>query len=56
MVVEEPVAPVALDAGVDEEAGVAVVVAAGAVDSFFSGDLVAVVSLPPLEGGLSLSE
>lgn len=56
MVVEEPVAPVAPDAGVDEEAGGAVVVAAGAVDSFFSGDLVAVVSLPPLEGGLSLSE
>jgi hypothetical protein len=53
VVVEEPVAP---DAGVDEEAGGAVVVAAGAVDSFFSGDLVAVVSLPPLEGGLSLSE
>jgi hypothetical protein len=53
VVVEEPVEP---DAGVDEEAGVGVVVAAGAVESFFSVDFVVVVSLPPLDGGLSLSE
>lgn len=53
VVVVDPVAP---DAGVDEEAGGAVVVAAGAVDSFFSGDFVEVVSPPPLDGGLSLSE
>lgn len=53
MVVEEPVEP---DAGAGEEAGADVVAAAGAADSFLSGDFVAVVSLPPLDGGLSLSE
>ncbi len=53
VVVEEPVE---LDAGVGEEAGVVVVVVAGAGDSFFSGDFVEVVSPPPLDGGLSLSE
>ncbi len=53
MVVEEPVEP---DAGVDAEAGVDAVVAVDAGDSFFSGDFVAVVSVPPLDGGLSLSE
>ncbi len=45
-----------LDAGVGEEVGVVVVVVAGAGDSFFSGDFVEVVSPPPLDGGLSLSE
>ena len=53
MVVEEPVE---LDAGVGEEAGVVVVVVAGAGDSFFSDDFVEAVSPPPLDGGLSLSE
>jgi hypothetical protein len=54
VVVEEPVEP---DAGVGEEgAVVVVVVVAGAVDSFFSGGFVEVVSPPVLDGGLSLSE
>ena len=53
MVVEEPVEP---DAGVGDEGAVVVVVVAGAVDSFFSGGFVEVVSPPVLDGGLSLSE
>ena len=53
MVVEEPVEP---DTGAGDEAGVVVVVAAGAVDSFLSPVFVDVVSPPPLDGGLSLSE
>jgi hypothetical protein len=53
VVVVEPVDP---DAGAGDEAGVVVVVAAGAVDSFFSSVFFDVVSPPPVDGGLSLSE
>jgi hypothetical protein len=49
----EPVDP---DAGAGDEAGVVVVVAAGAVDSFFSSVFFDVVSPPSVDGGLSLSE
>jgi hypothetical protein len=52
VVVVEPVDP---DAGAGDEAGV-VVVAAGAVDSFFSSVFFDVVSPPSVDGGLSLSE
>ena len=44
------------DAGAEAEVGVAVVVAAGAADSFFSLVFVDGVSPPLLDGGLSLSE
>jgi hypothetical protein len=53
VVVEEPVEPAA---GAGEAAGAVVAVAAGAGVSFFSPVFVDVVSAPPLDGGLSLSE